>query len=91
MSRTPLYRSLYVQVLCGIALGITLGIAAPDTAAAMKPLGDAFIKLIKMLIAPIVFATIVVGMAQVGEVKQVGRIGARAWIVTDGRGGVRGC
>jgi aerobic C4-dicarboxylate transport protein len=80
MLRAPLYRSLYAQVLVGIALGILLGVLAPETGAAMRPLGDGFIKLIRMLIGPIVFTTIVVGLAQVGEMKEVGRIGLRAAI-----------
>ena len=70
--------SLYVQVLLGISLGILLGFLAPEQAAAMKPLGDGFIKLVKMLIAPIVFSTVVVGIAQMGAMKDVGRIGFRA-------------
>ena len=80
MPGAPLYRSLYAQVLAGIALGILLGLLAPETGAAMRPLGDGFIKLIRMLIGPIVFTTIVVGLAQVGEMKEVGRIGLRAAI-----------
>ena len=71
-------RSLYVQVLIGIALGVLLGFAAPDYGAAMRPLGDGFIKLIKMLIAPIIFTTVTVGIAQMGHMKDVGRIGIRA-------------
>ena len=67
MPRAPLYRSLYAQVLAGIALGILLGVSAPETGAAMRPLGDGFIKLIRMLIGPIVFTTIVVGLAQHGR------------------------
>jgi aerobic C4-dicarboxylate transport protein len=76
----PLYRSLYVQVLLGILLGVILGIVAPEKGAAMKPLGDGFIKLIKMLIAPIVFATITVGIARMGALRDVGRIGIRTLI-----------
>jgi aerobic C4-dicarboxylate transport protein len=72
--------SLYVQVLIGIALGVALGFAAPEQAAAMKPLGDGFIKLVRMLIAPIIFTTIVVGMAQTGAMKEIGRIGVRALV-----------
>jgi aerobic C4-dicarboxylate transport protein len=64
-----------VQVLAAIAAGVLFGVIAPDRAAAMKPLGDAFIKLVKMLIAPVVFTTVAVGIAQMGEMKQVGRIG----------------
>ena len=72
------FGSLYVQVLCAIALGVLFGVLAPAHAAAMKPLGDGFIKLVKMLIAPIVFTTVVVGISQAGAAKDVGRIGMRA-------------
>ena len=71
----PFYRSLYLQVLAGIVLGVFVGVVWPDKGAAMKPLGDGFIKLIKMLIAPIVFATITVGIAKMGAMRDVGRIG----------------
>ena len=82
-SRTPCqharcWKSLYVQVLIGIAAGIILGFVAPETGAAMRPLGDGFIKLVKMLIAPIVFSTVVVGIAHMGAMREVGRIGLRA-------------
>lgn len=73
----PFYRSLYGQVLAGIILGVTVGVVWPETGAAMKPLGDGFIKLIKMLIGPIVFATITVGIAKMGAMRDVGRIGIR--------------
>ena len=73
-----LLKSLYVQVLIGIALGVILGVAAPDYGAAMKPLGDGFIKLVRMLIAPIIFTTVVLGIAKVGAMKDVGRIGFKA-------------
>jgi aerobic C4-dicarboxylate transport protein len=69
-----------VQVLIAIAIGVGFGVVDPDRAAAMKPLGDGFIKLVKMLIAPIVFTTLVVGVAEMGAMKQVGRIGLRALI-----------
>lgn len=80
MPRPPLYRSLYVQVLTAIALGVVFGVLSPEKAAAMRPLGDGFIKLIRMLIAPIIFTTIVVGIAHMGALKDVGRIGLRAFI-----------
>src|SRR5436853_7129758 len=70
--------TLYVQVLVAIALGVLFGYLAPERAAAMKPLGDGFIKLVKMMIAPIVFTTVVVGIAHMGAMKDVGRIGLRA-------------
>jgi len=72
--------SLYVQVLLGIALGAALGCLAPEYGAAMRPLGDGFIKLVRMLIAPVVFTTVVVGIAQMGAMKEVGRIGLRALV-----------
>ena len=76
----PLYKSLYAQVLFGIACGVVLGYLAPERAAAMKPLGDAFIALIKMLIAPIIFLTVVVGIAGIGDLKKLGRVGLKSLI-----------
>ena len=73
-------KNLYVQVLIAIALGVLLGFLSPEWGAAMKPLGDGFIKIVKMLIAPIVFTTVVVGIAQMGAMKDVGRIGLRALV-----------
>src|SRR5689334_4655949 len=78
--RKPLYKHLYVQVLTGIAIGIILGNFWPETGAAMRPLGDGFIKLIKMIIAPIIFGTVVVGIAKMGDLKNVGRIGVKALV-----------
>ncbi len=71
---------LYVQVLTGIALGVLLGNFAPDIGVKMKPFGDAFIKLIRMGIAPIIFGTIVVGIARMGDMKKVGRVGVKALV-----------
>ncbi len=76
----PWYRHLYVQVLCAIALGVLLGVTYPSLAEQMKPLGDAFIKLIKMLIAPIIFCTVVHGIASMSDMKKVGRVGLKALI-----------
>jgi len=73
MSKKPIYQSLYVQVLTAIAIGVALGYFYPDTGAAMKPLGDGFIKLIKMIIAPIIFCTVVVGIAGMEDMKKVGK------------------
>src|SRR4026209_2181940 len=78
MPKKKFYSNLYFQVLTGIALGVAFGFAAPEQAVVMRPLGDGFIKLVKMLIAPIVFTTVVVGIAQMGAMKDVGRIGLRA-------------
>ena len=63
MAKKSIFKSLYLQVLVAIAVGVMLGHFYPETGAAMKPLGDGFIKLIKMIIAPIIFCTIVVGIA----------------------------
>ena len=71
-------RSLHVQVLLSIVIGIALGHFAPATGEAMKPLGDAFIKLIKMIIAPIIFCSIVTGIAGMDSMKKVGRVGGKA-------------
>jgi aerobic C4-dicarboxylate transport protein len=76
----PLYTSLYVQVLIAIAIGVLLGYFAPDTAAQMKPLGDGFIKLIKMMIAPIIFCTVVTGIAGMENMKAVGKTGVLALV-----------
>jgi aerobic C4-dicarboxylate transport protein len=78
--RKPFYSVLYVQVLIAIALGVALGYAAPETGAAMRPLGDAFIKLVRMMITPIIFTVVVVGIAKMGDLKAVGRIGVKALI-----------
>jgi aerobic C4-dicarboxylate transport protein len=74
----PLYRSLYFQVIVAIIAGVLLGFFAPHTGEAMKPLGDAFIKLIKMIIAPIIFCTVVVGIAGMEDMKKVGKTGGLA-------------
>ncbi len=78
MHKTPIYKSLYAQVLVAIAIGVALGHYLPDTGANMKPLGDAFIKLIKMIIAPIIFCTIVIGIAGMEDMKKVGKTGGYA-------------
>jgi aerobic C4-dicarboxylate transport protein len=75
-----LLSNLYAQVLVGIALGVLLGLLWPESGVAMRPLGDGFIKIVRMLIAPVVFTTVVVGIAQMGAMKEVGRIGLRALI-----------
>src|SRR5438876_5813611 len=74
----PLYRSLYFQVIVAIVIGVGLGHFYPDTGSAMKPLGDGFIKLIKMIIAPIIFCTVVVGIAGMEDMKKVGKTGGYA-------------
>src|SRR5471030_2350476 len=76
--KPPFYKSLYLQVVTGIVIGIVLGYFYPETGAAMKPLGDGFIKLIKMIIAPIIFCTVVVGIAGMEDMKKVGKTGGYA-------------
>jgi aerobic C4-dicarboxylate transport protein len=85
--RKPWYRILYVQVLIGVALGIVVGACFPDTtepgrwhASELRPLGDGFIKLIKMIISPIIFCTVVHGIASMSDLKKLGRIGGKTLI-----------
>ncbi len=77
-ARKPLYRHLYVQVLVAIAAGVLLGHLSPRFAADLKPLGDAFIKLVKMVIAPVIFLTVVTGIAGMRDVKKVGRVAGKS-------------
>lgn len=72
--------NLTVRVLVAIALGILLGIVDPETARAMRPLGDTFVKLVKMVIGPIVFLTIVLGIANMRDLKAVGKVGGKAFL-----------
>ena len=72
--------TLYIQVIVGLAAGILLGHFYPTIGVELKPLGDLFIKLIKMLLAPIIFASVVVGIARMGTIKETGRVGAKAMI-----------
>jgi aerobic C4-dicarboxylate transport protein len=74
------YKILYVQVLIAIALGILIGYFFPDLGKALKPLGDGFIALIKMMIAPVIFCTVVHGISSMGDLKRVGRVGLKALI-----------
>ena len=76
--RIPLYRHLYVQVLAAIVLGALLGHFEPALGEAMKPLGDGFIKLVKMIIAPVIFLTIVTGIAGMPQLRSVGRVFVKA-------------
>jgi aerobic C4-dicarboxylate transport protein len=78
MAKPALYKSLYVQVLTAIVIGVVLGHLYPETGAAMKPLGDGFIKLIKMIIAPVIFCTVVIGIAGMEDMKKVGKTGGLA-------------
>ncbi|MGJ7557523.1 dicarboxylate/amino acid:cation symporter [Variovorax sp. RB3P1] len=76
--KLPIYRSLYVQVITAVIIGVLLGHFYPAVGEAMKPLGDGFIKLIKMIIAPIIFCTVVVGIAGMEDMKKVGKTGGLA-------------
>lgn len=78
MSGKPFYKTLYFQVIVAIILGVMLGHFMPELGAKLKPLGDGFIKLVKMMIAPIIFCTIVVGIAGMEDMKKVGRVGGKA-------------
>jgi aerobic C4-dicarboxylate transport protein len=79
-SKKPFVTTLYFRVLVGIVAGTLLGIFFPHTGEAMKPFSDGFIKLIKVLIAPVIFFTIVLGIAGVGDLKRIGRVGLKALV-----------
>jgi aerobic C4-dicarboxylate transport protein len=78
--RTPLYKSLFVQVLTALVLGVVVGVAWPDFAVSLKILSDVFLKLISMIVAPIVFCVVVHGIAGAGDLKKVGRVGVKALV-----------
>ena len=77
-SRRPWYRILYVQVIIAVLIGVTVGFFWPDAGKSLKPLGDGFVKLVKMMIGPIIFCTVVHGIASVGDIKKLGRVGVKA-------------
>jgi aerobic C4-dicarboxylate transport protein len=77
-SRRPLYKALFAQVLVGLVLGVALAMAAPEFAVSLKFFSDAFLKLISMIVAPIVFCVVVNGIAGAGDLKKVGRVGVKA-------------
>src|SRR5258705_7058583 len=78
--RQPWYKILYVQVLIAIALGVLIGYFYPNLGKALKPLGDGFIALIKMMIAPVIFCTVVHGISSMGDLKRVGRVGLKTLV-----------
>ena len=80
MKRPLILRSLYAQVLVGVALGVLVGVVRPSWGIALKPLGDGFVRLIKLMIAPIVFSTVVGGIAGMSNLRKVGRVGLKALI-----------
>ena len=77
-TRHRFYHTLYFRVIAGIVAGVALGSLYPATGEAMKPLGDGFIKLIRMMIAPIIFCTVVTGIAGMSDMKKLGRVGVKA-------------
>jgi aerobic C4-dicarboxylate transport protein len=79
-ARSPIYSSLFVQVLAALVLGVILGMATPDFAISLKILSDGFLKLISMIVAPIVFCVVVHGIAGAGDLKKVGRVGLKALV-----------
>jgi aerobic C4-dicarboxylate transport protein len=83
-ARSPIYSSLFVQVLAALVLGVILGMATPDFAISLKILSDGFLKLISMIVAPIVFCVVVHGIAGAGDLKKVGRVGLKALIYFEG-------
>ena len=78
--QTPFYRKLYVQVLIAVALGAMLGYLYPEFSTSLKPYGDAFVRAIKVVVAPIIFTTIVVGIAKMGDIRRVANVGIKALI-----------
>src|SRR5262249_53243020 len=79
-ARQPWYSILYIQVIIAILLGVLIGHFYPDTGKALKPLGDGFIALIKMMIAPVIFCTVVHGISSMGDLRRVGRVGVKTLV-----------
>ena len=79
-ARSPIYNSLFIQVLAALVIGVILGMGVPDFAISLKILSDGFLKLISMVVAPIVFCVVVHGIASAGDLKKVGRVGLKALI-----------
>src|SRR5215217_9238204 len=77
--RTP-HRNLTVQVLFAISLGIVLGLFAPEVAREMKPVGDTFVNLVRMVIAPVIFLSVTLGIANMRDLKAVGKVGGKAFL-----------
>ena len=84
LARKPLWRQQWALVLVGAVLGAVIGLVFPEAATALKPFGDVFIALIKMTIAPLIFLVVVTGIAQVGDMRAVGRIGLKAFVYFEG-------
>lgn len=80
MKDMKLFKNLTVQVITAVIIGVIVGLVWPDVGKEMKPLGDTFINAVKMVIAPIIFFTIVLGIAKMGDMKKVGKVGGKAFI-----------
>src|SRR3954468_8067157 len=80
MIRRSIFRHLYFQVLLAVIIGAGVGLFSRSLAIELKPLGDGFIKLIRMAVAPIIFTTVVLGIAGISDLKRVGRIGIKALV-----------
>src|SRR5213593_5063258 len=80
MSRKPWYHTLYAWVLAGIIAGVAVGALAPDVGSGLQPFGTSFVNLIKMVITPVIFCTVVVGIGSVDSLKRVGRIGGKTLV-----------
>ena len=78
--KRPFYRKLYVQVLIAVALGAIIGYADPSLSLSLKPYGDAFVRAIRVVVAPIIFTTIAVGIAKMGDIRHVAKVGVKALI-----------
>src|SRR5258706_15976218 len=76
--KRPIYKNLTFQVLTAITLGATIAVINPSWGVALKPLGDGFIRLVKMVVTPIIFLTVVVGFASIGNLRKAGRVGFKA-------------
>src|ERR1700678_3658175 len=79
-SGVPFYRKLYVQVLAAVVLGAALGYAFPDFSVHLKPFGDAFVKAIKVVVSPIIFTAIAIGIAKMRDIRRVANVGVKALI-----------
>ena len=80
VSKKPWYRVLYIQVLIAVFIGIIVGNQFPDLGKSLKPLGDGFVNLVKMIIAPVIFCTVVHGIASMTDLKKLGRVGMKALV-----------
>jgi len=80
VGKKPFYHNMFLQVIMAVVIGVLFGVFSPDLAAKMEPLGSGFIKLVKMMIAPIIFCTVVLGIAKMGDLKEVGRVGMKSLI-----------